>query len=159
MREFKIVPDKNSERRRDRKIRLILWSTVLALIGVTVLGILGARSENIQLHTVLVYIAWSIVAGTLLGVHFLGMRLGTEKIQRDLIFVLTDKDLVRRRNGWPEIRIGFDEISSVCLRKGGLVIESVEPRRKIYVPKKVDGFEFLRAELSKRRPADAPAQR
>lgn len=159
MREFRIASDKISSRSRDRSIRLILWGIVLVLSGITLFAVYGARSASRQVNTVLLLVCVLIVVVAFLGIRFFAVRLGVEKMERDLVFVLTDKALVRRRNGWPDIRIELSEINALYERRGRLVVESVEPRRKIVVPEGVDGFAFLRSELTKHSPLTIPRQR
>jgi hypothetical protein len=72
-----------------------------------------------------------------------------------MLFVLSDKEIIRKRDGWPDDRIAFAEIDSVYDRPGWLVVESAEPRRKIPIPCEVSGFEELRAELAKHHPFSA----
>jgi hypothetical protein len=96
------------------------------------------------------------VVGAFVGARFLAVRLGLQKVERDLVFVLTDKDLVRKRSGWPDIGIGLSEINALYEEPGWLVVESVEPRRRIAVPEEVDGFASLRAELAKHSPLLVP---
>ena len=72
-----------------------------------------------------------------------------EKVKRDLSFELTDKDLIRRKAGWPDVRIGLQEIRALYEGQGWLVVESVEPIRRIAIPAEVEGFAVLRAELAK----------
>lgn len=60
--------------------------------------------------------------------------------------------MVRRRAGWPDVRIDFSEISALLEKKDWLVVESVQPVRKIAIPRDVEGFAPLRAELAKHGP-------
>jgi hypothetical protein len=93
-----------------------------------------------------------IVGGTIVGAYFVSYRQGIEKIRRGLAFELTDKDFVRRSSGWPDVRIGLLEIRALYERQGWLVVESVEPTRRIAIPARVEGFAGLRAELTKHSP-------
>jgi hypothetical protein len=47
------------------------------------------------------------------------------------------------------VRIGLQEIHALYEGQGWLVVESVEPIRKIAIPAEVEGFAVLRAELAK----------
>jgi hypothetical protein len=98
---------------------------------------------------VLAWLAGVIVAGTIIGAQFVAYRQGLKKLRKDLVFELTDKDLVRRSSGWPDVRIGLPEIRTLYEHPGGLVVESVEPTRRIAIPARVEGFATLRAELTK----------
>ena len=143
----------------DRRIRLISWSTVLLLAGIALFALYGAHSASRQVNAALTWLAVLIVVGAIVGARSLAVRLGLKRVQRDLVFELTNKGLVRRRSGWPDVRIGFSEISTLYERHGWLVVESVEPRRKIAVPKEVEGFLSLRAELAKHSPIIVPPRR
>lgn len=82
------------------------------------------------------------------------------RIERDLKFVFTDKALIRSRSGWPDIEIGLSEIKALYRLPRGLIVESVEPRRRIGIPDRTDGFPSLVAELAKYGPIiHPPAQR
>jgi hypothetical protein len=149
MREFRVAFNEISQRKRDGKIRLAAWGTILLLIVATAIGILSAGSSYPHLNTALTWLAALIVMGAIVGAHSLAIRLGMEKAEGDMVFVLTDKDLVRKRSGWPDVKISFSEISALYERRGWFVVESVEPRRRIAIPNEVDGFASLRTELAK----------
>ena len=149
MSEFRVAFNEASQRKRDGKIRLAAWGTILLLSVATVVGILSVRSSRPQVNTAFIWFAALLVLGAIVGAHFVAVRLGLERVERDMVFVLTDKDLVRKRNGWPDVRINFSEISALYERPGWLVVEGSEPPRKIAVPDVVEGFAAIRAELAK----------
>jgi predicted nucleic acid-binding Zn ribbon protein len=151
MSEFR-VEFNEANRRRDRRIRLIVWGTIPLLLVATLLGIYGALSSRPHVYATFTWFAVLIVVGAIVGAHFLGIRLGIERLERDIVFLLTEKDLVRRRKGWPDVRIDFSEISALLERKDWLVVESVQPTRRIAIPREVEGFASLRAELAKHSP-------
>ena len=70
-------------------------------------------------------------------------------MRQGLIYELTDKDLFLRRSGYADLQIGLSEIAALHERPGWLVVLSAEPRRTIAIPQQVEGFRFLRAELTK----------
>lgn len=152
MSEFRVAFDKASQRRRDGKIRLAAWGTIFLLLAAAVVGILSARFSDPQVNTSFTWFAVLIVVSAVVGAYFLGIRLSLERLERDIVFLLTDKDVVRRRTGWPDIRIDFKEISALLERRDWLVVESVQPVRKIAIPREVEGFASLRAELAKHSP-------
>jgi hypothetical protein len=157
--EFKVSPDEASSQRHDNHIRLFLWSAVLLLVGITVIGIVGVRSIGQSAETALVVIAWAIVASVVGAVYVLGAQENIERVKRNTIFLLTDDDLVRQRAGWPDVRIGLSEVKTLFERPGWLVIESAEPRRRIAIPNNVERFAFLRSELIKHGPiVESPRQ-
>jgi len=159
MSEFKVPSHDASDRGRERNIRLITWGLVLVMSAITLFAVYDARSAGPQLVRVLTWLAIGIVVAAIAGAHFLAARLGLEKFQHDLVFVLTEKDLVRRRRGRPDVQIGFSEIKALYQRPGWLVVESSEPRRRIAIPEGVEGFESLRGELAKHSPIVAAPQR
>lgn len=152
MSEFRVAFDKASQQRRDRKIRLAAWGTILLLLAVAVVGILSARSSDPHVNVAFTWFSVLMVVGAIVGAYFIGIRLSLERLERDIVFLLTEKDLVRRRAGWPDVRIDFSEISSLLERKDWLVVESAQPVRKIAIPREVEGFASLRAELAKHGP-------
>jgi len=149
MSEFRVNSNKESTLRRDHGTRLILWGAVLVLSCITLFAVFGAHSAGPQINTALAWLAGLIVAGAVGSVYFLSYRQGMEKVKRDLCFELTDKDLIRRKAGWPDVRIGLQEIHVLYEGQGWLVVESVEPIRKMAIPAEVEGFAVLRAELAK----------
>jgi len=159
MSEFKVASFDASDRGRERNIRLITWGAVLVMSGITLFAVYDARSASPQLVRALGWLAVVIVAAAIVGAHFLAARLGLEKFEHDLVFVLTDKEVVRRRRGWPDVQIGLAEIKTLYRRPGWLVVESNEPRRTMAIPERVEGFESLRSELTKHSPITAAPQR
>lgn len=149
MSEFRVISDEKSLKQRERWIRLVFWGAAFTLAGVTLFAVYGADSASPQLKTVLTWLAGLIVAGTIVGANLVSYRQGMEKVGRDLSFELTDKDVIRRKAGWPDVRIGLQEIRALYEHPGGLVVESIEPTRRITIPARVEGFAALRAELIK----------
>jgi hypothetical protein len=159
MSEFKVASNQLSDRGRERNIRLVTWGVVLVMSGITLFAVYDARSADPQLVRALGWLAVVIVVAAIVGAHILAARLGLEKFEHDLVFVLTDKAVVRRRPGWPDVQIGLTEIKALYQRTGWLVVESNEPRRKMAIPERVEGFESLRTELTKHSPITAAPQR
>lgn len=159
MNEFKVASPDASDRGREGNIRLITWGVVLVMSGITLFAVYDARSASPQLVRALGWLAVVIVAAAIVGAHFLAARLGLGKYGHELVFVLTDKAVVRRRPGWPDVQIGLAEIKSLHQRPGWLVVESNQPRRTMAIPERVEGFESLRSELTKHSPITAAPQR
>jgi hypothetical protein len=145
MSEFRV----EANRRRDGRIQLIIWGTIPLLLVATVLGIYGAVCFHPYVYATFTWLAVLTVAGAIVGGHFLAIHLGRERSRRDTVYLLTERDVVRRRTGWPDVRIDFSEISTLLETRDWLVVESVQPARKIAIPKDVEGFASLRAELAK----------
>lgn len=109
----------------------------------------GARAVSSRLNGALALVAVAIVMGTVGGAYLLSWRNGVDRAKRTESFLLTDKDLVLRRTGWPDMRIGLTEIKALYELPGRLVVESVDAGRVITVPDDVAGYFDLRAELAK----------
>jgi hypothetical protein len=145
--EFRVSPQ--AALGRERTIQMVLWSSIPALVGATFFGLYAALFSRHWVSTIFTYLAITIVAATIGGAYYAAVLLGMERVKQKTILVLTDSELVRRREGWPDVRIGFSEIKTLYQGKSGLVVESAEPRRIIVVTKDIDRFASLRNELSK----------
>jgi hypothetical protein len=159
MNEFRVASDNISDRRRERRARLFLWGIVLALSVITLFAVLGYNSASRQLNTTLAGLVVLMVGGAIVCAHFLAFRHGVETVENEIVFELSDEDLVRKRHGYPDVRIRLSEINALYAQHGWLVIESVEPRRTIAVPEKVERFSLLRAQLAKHSPIIVAPQR
>lgn len=157
--EFKVDLNEASSRVRERKIRLTMWAIVLLMSGITIFSVYGTGFESPQAVKALVWIAVGIVAFTIVGAPLLAARLGLQKLEQDSAFVLTEKELIRKRQAQPDVRIGLDEIKALHQRPGWLVIESHEPQRIMAIPEQVREFEALRKELARHGAIDATPQR
>jgi hypothetical protein len=147
MAEFKV--SQTSIQSSDRKIRFALWGAVLALSGITLFAVLVDPSETSAVKTGLAWISGLIVAGVVVSAYLLAFRNASQSVQRKLLFELTNKELVCRKSGSPDVRIELGEIQALYEGRGWLVVESAAPRKRIAVPDGVEGFGALRAELTK----------
>jgi hypothetical protein len=152
--EFKIEGD---ALRREARFRVLSWSAVLLLMAATVLlfvlgvnGVLGASSS---LRFLFVF----TLLGTVASACILACREALSYAERQMIFVLCDNGIVRKRQGYPEVKIAFSEINTLREELNWLIINSTEPRRKIAVPTNVKGYEVIRAELAKHHALSARA--
>ena len=154
MLEFKIETDALNERReaKGRKGRLLSWGIVLLLFAMAVsiyaLGLLGLLSADSDLR----WLAWlsvPAILGAVIGASILACREALRRAECEMVFVLDDNGIVRRRKGFPEVRIAFSEVDTLGEELRWLVVKSIEPRRKIAIPNNVEGFEVIRAELTK----------
>lgn len=148
MNVFRIISDEKSIRKRELRTRLGFWGAAFTLSGVALFAVYAAHSASPQLTTAFAWLAGLIVAASIVGANWVSYRHGMEKVKRALSFELTDKDLIRQKAGWPNIRIGLSEIRTLYERRGWLVVESVEPTRRIAIPAEVEGFALLRSELA-----------
>src|SRR5271154_4674036 len=111
MPEFKIEPDALNER-REAKGRLVSWSIVLLLlvmfVSIWALGFLGRLSVGSDLR----WLAWLSVPallGVVIGTFILAFREGLRRAEREMVFVLEDNGIVRKKKGFPEVRIPFSD--------------------------------------------------
>lgn len=151
MPEFRIEPDALKER-SETKARLLSWCIVLLLFAIFVsiwaLGFLGLLSDGSDLRW-LVWLSVPALFGVVVGTFILAFREALRRAEREMVFVLDEKGIVRRRKGFPEVRIPFSDVDALGEELGWLVVESTSPYRKIAVPNNVKGYEVIRAELTK----------
>ncbi|HEX4604039.1 MAG TPA: hypothetical protein VH724_08615 [Candidatus Angelobacter sp.] len=119
------------------------------LSGITLFAVLSDHSEASPLKTGFAWVAGLIAAGIVVSANLLAFRNASQSVQRGLLFELTNKELVRRKSGSPDVRIELGEIQALYEGRGWLVVESAAPRKRIAVPDGVEGFAALRAELTK----------
>lgn len=161
MLEFKIDRD-SSVARREAMGRLIAWSIVLLLfamaVSIFILGFQGLLSVGSDLH----WLGWLLMPaslGSAIGFLILAYREGLRRAERKMIFVLDDSGIVRRREGFPDVRIDFSEVDTLRQDLRWLVVKSTEPQRKIAIPENVQGFEVIRAELAKHHALSPPVKK
>ena len=66
-----------------------------------------------------------------------------------MVFVLDGNEIVRRRKGYPEVKIAYSEVESLSEEFGYLIVKSGEPRKRIAIPKTVSGYEAILNEFAK----------
>lgn len=152
MDEFRVNIDPAAKRNSDRKIRLAAWGIIPLFLGACAFAFYGTFSSKPQLGSAFTWVAISVVVGATVGAYLLAIRLGLGRLQGEMILLLTDHDLTRRRKGWPDVTVGLSEIKSLRENGNWLVVESVAPKRRIVIPAKIDRFRFLRTELAKHCP-------
>ena len=155
MPEFKIEGD---ALRREARFRLLSWGTVLLLAAVPVflfiLHVSGYVGDSSNLGGLFVF---TILGAALIAI-ILAPREGLRRAERQMVFVLDDSGIARKRPGYPQVYIGFSEIDTLSEEMRWLIITSIEPRRKIAVPTNVRGYEVIRAELAKHHALSPPAK-
>ncbi len=161
MLEFKIDRD-SSVARREAKGRLIAWSIVLLLfamgVSIFILGLQGLLSVGSDLN----WLGWLLmpaILGSAIGFLILSYREGLRRAGRKMIFVLDDSGIVRKMEGFPDVRIDFSEVDTLRQELRWLVVKSTEPQRKIAIPENVKGFEVIRTELAKHHALSAPVKK
>jgi hypothetical protein len=157
MLEFKIETDALSKK-HEMRFRLLSWGTVVLLIAITVLifvlrflGLLGADPD-------LGWLAVLAMLGAVIGASVLACREALRCAEREMVFVLDDTGIARRRKGFPEVKIALSEVDYLGEELRWLIVRSIEPRRKIAIPNDVQGFEVIRAELAKHHVLSLSAQ-
>jgi hypothetical protein len=105
------------------------------------------------------WLAAFTIIGAVMAAYIVAFQQGMQRFKHQMVILLSDREIVRKRRGWPDVKIAFSEISNLHEEPSWLVVESVEPRRRIIVPKEVQGFESLRAELAKQHPLVVLAKR
>lgn len=144
--------------RREVKLRILSWGTVLLLVAITaflvVLPVLGhTAGPNVDLLAVSAFLC------AVFGACFLVCREALHYAARQMSFVLEDSQIVRKRPGYSELRIGFSDIGKLSEELGWLIIcSNTVPRVKIAIPESVKGYSVIRAELTKHHPL-VPAPR
>lgn len=145
MEEFKIGED---ALRREARFRALSLGTILLLMAVTVflsiLRIMGrVAGPDVGLIAMLCFFA------SFFGAFILACSEALRRAEREMVFVLDDNAIIRRRHGYPDVNIAFSEMETLSEEMRWLIITSAEPRRKIAVPNNVRGYESIRAELAK----------
>jgi hypothetical protein len=73
-------------------------------------------------------------------------------------FILTDANLTKKREGWPNITIPLNDITGIYVRRKYLEVDSSILNRRIIVPKEIDRFAALQKALSQyREPVSRPS--
>jgi len=157
LREYKIETDVTRDRREFR-IRLLSWGAVLVLVASTVL-LFFLHSLRLRSDPIFGWLAALTIIGAVVCAYIMAFRQGMQRFRRQVVILLSDKEIFRKRRGWPDVRIAFSQIGALYERPGWLVVESVEPHRRIAVPTEVDGFASLRTELAKHGSIVAQPQR
>lgn len=153
VREFKIETDAPNKR---REILLLCGVTLAPIVGVLV-EVLAAGfifHPSTRGDSAFRWLGPLMFSGTLIGGYIIAFsvafRLGMRRAKRQMIFALSDKEIIRRRSGWPDDAIAFSEIGALYDGPGGLVVETIAPIRRISIPREVTGLDAIRAELAKR---------
>jgi hypothetical protein len=137
---------------------MLSWGTVLLLAAVAVflfiLRVSGYIGDSSNLGSVFVF---TILCAALIAI-ILASREGLRYAERQMVFVLDDTGIARKRQGYPQVYIGFSEIDTLSEEMRWLIITSAEPRRKIAVPNNVRGYEAIRAELAKHHALSTPSK-
>ena len=149
MPEFKIEGD---ALRREARFRIVSWGTILSLLAVTVLLFTLRASGRLNANSDLRFVFAFTLLGTIIGAYVLASRKALHFAEREMIFVLNDNEIVRKRKGYPDVKIAFSEIATLREELRWLIIKTAEPQRKIAIPNTISGYDAICAELAKYHP-------
>jgi hypothetical protein len=148
MGEFKLPRKTLPTRWHDvRMVWLVSIAGVVLSLGILFFIAYGPYSVVHRVGPLLVYLIALIVLCAL-GTDFVALRRTFERVKCDLTFVLSQDELVRKSPGFPDVRISLPQIKSLFEQPGYLVVGGGDPPRKIVIPKNVENFKSLRAELT-----------
>lgn len=156
MPEFKIEGD---ALRREARFRIVSWGIILLLLAVSVLLFTLRASGRLNANSDLRFAFAFTLVWTFIGAYVLASREALHFAEREMIFVLSDNDLVRKRKGYPDVKIAFSEIATLREERRWLIIKTEEPQRKIAIPNTINGYEAICAELAKHHPLSACVDR
>jgi hypothetical protein len=145
MPEFKIEAD---ALKREARFRRLSWGIVLVFTVVTVLLVV-LRYTGLKFGLGFIWLLSLCFFGALFGSCILVFREAMSAAERQMTFNLDDDGITRNRQGYPPVHIAFSEIDYLAEEMKWLIVRSAEPGKKIAVSKNVNGYELIRAELSK----------
>ena len=154
MPEFRIEGD---ALRREARLRLLSWATVLLLLAASVLLFTLGFSGRLRAHPSIRLLFPFTCNGTVIGAAIVAFREALHLAERQMVFVLNDKEIVRKRKGFPDVKIAFSEIEILSEGRRYLVIKTAKPEKKIAIRNDVSGYDTIRAELAKHHPVSVPA--
>lgn len=138
--------------------RIMLWVSIAALVlSFSILIFIGYAPHSVvhRFGQPLVGVLVLIILCTL-GTYIVMLRRKVERLRHDLTFVLGQDELVRKMPRHPDVRIPLPKVKTLHEQAGCLVVEGSDPPRRIAVPRKVENFELLKAELLKYAPLSPP---
>lgn len=143
--EFKTEP-----RSRGARIRSLLTASIIPLLLLaTIVGIFVLRAMGMPETA---WAGWlvSLAASALCAdSYYLAACFGMRRAGRAMTFTLAYDRITRHRAGSPDITILLSEIASLRQKSYWLVVASQSPRKIIVIPKEVNDFAALQAELAK----------
>lgn len=156
MPEFKI---EGGVLRREARFRIVSWATILLLLAVTVLLFTLGASGRLNANSDLRFVFAFTLLGTIMCAYVLASRESLHFAERQMVFVLNDNEIVRKRKGYPDVKIAFSEIATLREELRWLIIKTAVPYRKIAIPNTVSGYDTICAELAKHQPLSARVER
>jgi len=143
---FRIEYDALKEN-REARVRLLGWGAVALFLATFVLVfILGFPGVVTVWVMSIALVGASIGAGILLG------RELRRRSDREMVFLMDEDGITKRREGFPDERLNYTEIRSLREGRWRLLVVSTKPYGSVAIPKALEGFETIRAELAKHHP-------
>ncbi len=144
MREYKIQVDA-TQKRREKTVWWISWAVVaLLLVAPFVLRASGGHPA--------VWFAGAALAVAVIASYTLAAREALRRAEREMVFVLDDEGISRKRRGYADIHIPYSQVASISQEMRWLIIRGTSFGIKIAVPDDVSGIEAIRTELAQRCP-------
>lgn len=153
MAEFKI---EGGTVKRAVRSRMLSWVIILLLLAVTASVFVLRASGDLSANSNLRFVAAFSLLGAVVGICVVAFRTALQRAEQQMVFVLNDNEIVRKRKGFPDVKIAFSEIKNLSEVRRFLVIRTAQPEKKIAIRNDVSGYDTIRAELAKHRPVSAP---
>jgi hypothetical protein len=128
----------------DRSLRLVMWSGLLALVLVILLGL--TADPGTPPRRVAAIAAAVLTAGLAVFAFFAAMIGGASKYRESLSIELLEDRIIRRHDGEPQVTVLFSEVASVAENSGGLEVRGSS--NVVFIPVGISGFLELRDRLA-----------
>lgn len=159
MGEFRLPPRALETRRHDNiMVGLASIGTILLAFATLLLVGYGPHSVVRRAFPILSSGIVLLVLSALVTV-LVAMRRSSQRVRHELTFVLNENELIRKRPGHPDVRLPLSQIKSLYNQSGCLVVAGGDPPLRVAVPKEVENFELLKAELMKYASPVSPPRR
>jgi hypothetical protein len=139
-----------STRPYQRPFRIISWSAIGLLLGISLFSIYEPEGISRSRNIALAYLVGLIV----LGAAGYGLALSSRemiwKAKQGFQWELTDSKIVQIDRDGRRGEIALNEIKSLHEYQGWLFVGGGEPPRRIAIPTDLDGFERIKQELTTR---------
>ncbi len=133
--------------KRNVRSSALLWGAVFLLMIVAVLlFVLGGR-ERLDAD-LFGFAVFCVVIGAII----LACREALYYAFRQMVFVVNGSAIVRKRQGYPDLKIAFSELGSVSQEFGYLIVKGRQGGKRIAIPNTVHEYEAIRTELAKHCP-------
>ena len=153
MRTFRVEYD-SLQRKRIARARLLLACGAFGLLPATIaLFLILAFSGVLPRHSeTTTRVMWTAIIGAFIGSLIVACRLGMYLWEREIVVLMDEDGITKRREGFPDERLNYTEIRSLREGRWRLLVVSTKPYGSVAIPKALEGFETIRAELAKHHP-------